>query len=130
MYSGTGRIHCAGSPHSSPSPSRGARVARYQHICVLLLSVVPEDLAMTERDPEVLKEQMLSKLTPRQRTLRKAFLAALSGRVEEVSAELRRDTSGASSSDAIPDLDFCAVSGPRCDLCFERRAAALAMGIR
>jgi hypothetical protein len=57
----------------------------------MLLSVVPEDLAIAERDPEALKEELLSKLPPRQRTLRKQFLAALSSWVQEVSAELRRD---------------------------------------
>jgi transglutaminase-like putative cysteine protease len=61
----------------------------------MLLSVVPEDLTIAERDPEVLKEELLSKLTPRQRTVRKQFLAALSSWVQELSAELRRDTPGA-----------------------------------
>ena len=58
----------------------------------MLLSVVPEDLAVAERDPEVLKEELLSKLPPRQRALRKQFLAALSSWVQELSAELQRDT--------------------------------------
>jgi hypothetical protein len=59
------------------------------------LSVVPEDLVVAERDPEALKEELLSKLPPRQRALRKQFLAALSGWVQELSAELRRDPNGA-----------------------------------
>jgi hypothetical protein len=57
----------------------------------MLLSVVPDDLTVAERDPEALKEAMLSKLPPRQRTLRKQFLAALSNWVYELSAELQRD---------------------------------------
>ena len=61
----------------------------------MLLSVVPEELAIAERDPEALKEELLSKLPPRQRALRKQFLAALSSWVEELSAELRRDSGGA-----------------------------------
>jgi transglutaminase-like putative cysteine protease len=60
----------------------------------MLLSVVPEDFTIAERDPETLKEELLSKLPPRQRTLRKQFLEALSNWVQELSAELRRDTSG------------------------------------
>jgi len=60
----------------------------------MLLSVVPEDLAIAERDPEVLKEELLSKLPPRQRALRKQFLTALSSWVGELSAELQRDTGG------------------------------------
>ncbi len=60
----------------------------------MLLSVVPEDLTIAERDPDTLKEELLSKLPPRQRTLRKQFLEALSNWVQELSAELRRDTSG------------------------------------
>ncbi len=60
----------------------------------MMLSVVPEDFAIAERDPERLKEELLSKLTPRQRTLRKQFLEALSGWVEELSAEIHRDSSG------------------------------------
>jgi hypothetical protein len=57
----------------------------------MLLSVVPDDLAIAEGDPERLKEELLSKLAPRQRTLRKRFLEALSNWVEELTAEIRRD---------------------------------------
>jgi hypothetical protein len=61
----------------------------------MLLSVVPEDYAVAERDPERLKEELLSKLTPRQRALRKQFLAALSGWIEELTAEIQRDSGAA-----------------------------------
>lgn len=57
----------------------------------MLLSVVPEDLTIAERDPERLKEELLSKLTPRQRTLRRQFLEALSQWVGELTAEIQRD---------------------------------------
>ena len=58
----------------------------------MLLSVVSEDGAVAEGDPERLKEELLSKLTPRQRTLRKQFLEALSGWVQELTAEVQRDS--------------------------------------
>ncbi len=61
----------------------------------MLLSVVPEDYAVAERDPERLKEELLSKLTPRQRTLRRQFLEALSGWVQELTAEIQRDANSA-----------------------------------
>ncbi len=61
----------------------------------MLLSVVPEDLAVAERDPERLKEELLSKLTPRQRTLRKQFLDALNAWITDLSAEAQRDSGGA-----------------------------------
>jgi len=61
----------------------------------MLLSVVPEELAIAERDPERLKDELLSKLTPRQRTLRKQFLEALNGWVQELTAEAQRDSGGA-----------------------------------
>jgi transglutaminase-like putative cysteine protease len=61
----------------------------------MILSVVPEDYAVAERDPERLKEELLSKLTPRQRALRKQFLEALSGWIEELTAEIRRDSGAA-----------------------------------
>lgn len=57
----------------------------------MLLSVVSEDVAVAERDPERLKEELLSKLTPRQRTLRRQFLQALSAWVQELTAEAQRD---------------------------------------
>ena len=57
----------------------------------MALSVVPEDLTVVEGDPERQKEAMLHKLTPRQRMLRKQFLEALNGWVQELTAELQRD---------------------------------------
>lgn len=57
----------------------------------MLLSVVSEDVAVAEHDPERFKEELLSKLTPRQRTLRKQFLEALSRWVQELAAEMQRD---------------------------------------
>jgi len=57
----------------------------------MLLSVVPEDFTIAEGDPERLKEELLSKLTPRQRTLRRQFLEALSQWVGELTAEIQRD---------------------------------------
>ena len=58
----------------------------------MILSVVPEDLAIAERAPERLKEELLSKLTPRQRALRKQFLEALSSWIDELTAEIQRDS--------------------------------------
>jgi len=57
----------------------------------MVLSVVPEDFLVAGPDPERFKDELLSKLTPRQRMLRKQFLEALSNWVEELSAEIRRD---------------------------------------
>jgi len=57
----------------------------------MLLSVVPDEFAVAERDPERLKEELLSKLTPRQRTLRTQFLEALNAWVKELTAEVQRD---------------------------------------
>jgi hypothetical protein len=57
----------------------------------MLLSVVPEDVSVAERDPERLKEELLSKLTPRQRMLRKQFLDALNGWVQDLAGEIHRD---------------------------------------
>jgi hypothetical protein len=56
----------------------------------MLLSVVPEEVAVAERDPERRKEEMLSKLTPRQRALRKQFLEALCAWVQELATEIER----------------------------------------
>lgn len=58
------------------------------------LSVVPDDVATAEREPERVKEELLSKLTPRQRALRRQFLEALSNWVEELSAEMQRGAGG------------------------------------
>ncbi len=56
----------------------------------MVLSVVPEDQLVAEGDPERFKEELLSKLIPRQRLLRKQFLEALSLWVDELSAESGR----------------------------------------
>jgi hypothetical protein len=61
----------------------------------MLLSVVPEDFSVAELDAEHLKEDLLSKLPPRQRALRKQFLEALSSWVQELTAEIRRDSGSA-----------------------------------
>jgi transglutaminase-like putative cysteine protease len=61
----------------------------------MVLSVVPEDYAVAERDPERLKEELLSKLTPRQRAMRKQFLDALSSWIQELTAEIQRDSGAA-----------------------------------
>ena len=61
----------------------------------MLLSVVPEDYTVVEQNPERLKEELLSRLTPRQRTLRRQFLEALSRWVQELTAEIRRDSGAA-----------------------------------
>ncbi len=61
----------------------------------MLLSVVPEDFAIAERDPERLKDELLSKLTPRQRALRKQFLEALNGWIQELTAEMQRESGSA-----------------------------------
>lgn len=60
----------------------------------MALSVVTEELTLVERDPERQKEAMLAKLTPRQRTLRKQFLEALNGWVQDLTADLQRDGDG------------------------------------
>lgn len=56
----------------------------------MLLSVVAEDVEVAERDPERVKEELLSRLTPRQRMLRKQFLEALNNWVEELATEIQR----------------------------------------
>ena len=60
----------------------------------MVLSVVPEDYALAERDPERLKEELLSKLTPHQRALRKQFLEALSRWIQELTAEMQSGIPG------------------------------------
>ncbi|MBP1686565.1 MAG: transglutaminase protein [Deltaproteobacteria bacterium] len=57
----------------------------------MLLSVVPEEVIIAEGDPEKHKEELLSHLTPRQRTLRQQFLEALSKWVQEIAAEIERE---------------------------------------
>jgi hypothetical protein len=57
----------------------------------MLLSVVVDEEFVTEGDPARKKEEMLSKLSPRQRTLRKQFLELLSSWLQELTAEIRRE---------------------------------------
>jgi len=57
------------------------------------LSVVADEHDVVEGDPERLKEELLSKLAPRQRALRKQFLEALSSWVQELTAEGRGEAS-------------------------------------
>jgi len=53
----------------------------------MLLSVVPEEHTVADRDPARVKEELLAKLTPRQRALRKRFLEALGQWVRELQQE-------------------------------------------
>ncbi len=57
----------------------------------MLLTVIPEEHEQVEGDAAKVKEEMLSKLTPRQRALRKQFLEALGNWVEELGAEISRE---------------------------------------
>jgi transglutaminase-like putative cysteine protease len=57
----------------------------------MLLSVVPDEHEQIEGDPAKAKEERLSKLTPRQRMLRKQFLEALSQWVGELQLEMARE---------------------------------------
>ena len=57
----------------------------------MLLSVVVDEEFIVEGSPERTKEEMLSKLTPRQRQLRKQFLESLAAWVQELTAEIRRE---------------------------------------
>ena len=57
----------------------------------MVLSVIPDEHEEIEGDPAKGKEERLSKLTPRQRMLRKQFLEALGQWVGELQAEIPRD---------------------------------------
>jgi transglutaminase superfamily protein len=57
----------------------------------MLLTVISDDQVPIQGDPAKVKEERLSKLTPRQRTLRKQFLEALGQWVAELQAESARD---------------------------------------
>lgn len=57
----------------------------------MMLSVIPDEQIEVHGDPAKKKEEQLSKLTPRQRTLRKQFLEALGQWVTELQAEIVRD---------------------------------------
>lgn len=58
----------------------------------MLLTVIPDEHFKVEGDPAKAKEDQLAKLTPRQRQLRKQFLEALGRLVDELAAEMPRDT--------------------------------------
>jgi hypothetical protein len=57
----------------------------------MLLTVIPDEQLQLEGDPAQAKEEMLHKLTPRQRTVRKQFLEALAQFVAECSSEISRE---------------------------------------
>ena len=57
----------------------------------MLLTVIPDEYEQLEGDLAKAKEEMLSKLTPRQRTLRKQFLESLSKWVEDVGTDMSRE---------------------------------------
>jgi hypothetical protein len=57
----------------------------------MVLTVVPEEQVQASGDPAKAKEERLSKLTPRQRMLRKQFLEALGQWVAELQAEVARE---------------------------------------
>lgn len=56
----------------------------------MLLTVIPEEHHVIEGEPAKAKDEMLARLTPRQRALRKQFLEALAKWVDELSAEIVR----------------------------------------
>ena len=55
------------------------------------LTVIPDEHEQIDGEPGKAKEERLSKLTPRQRMLRKQFLEALGQWVAELQAEMARD---------------------------------------
>jgi hypothetical protein len=57
----------------------------------MLLTVIPDEHIRVEGDPSKAKEELLAKLTPRQRALRKQFLDALGKVVAELTAEIPRE---------------------------------------
>lgn len=56
----------------------------------MLLTVVADEHHEVEGDPSKMKDEMLARLTPRQRALRKQFLEALAAWVDELSTEISR----------------------------------------
>lgn len=58
----------------------------------MLLTVIPDEHHQLDIDPEKEKEEILSRLTPRQRKLRQQFLEALSKWVAEIEEETARDS--------------------------------------
>jgi len=57
----------------------------------MVLTVIPDEQVQIQGDPAKAKEERLSKLTPRQRMLRKQFLEALGQWVAELQAETPQD---------------------------------------
>jgi hypothetical protein len=57
----------------------------------MVLGVVPEEHSAVEGSPQRVKDELLSKLVPRQRMLRKQFLEALAAWIDEVALESGRD---------------------------------------
>jgi hypothetical protein len=58
----------------------------------MVLSVVPEEHLVVEGEAARSKEEMLAKLSPRQRALRKRFLEALNSWIVELGQEVRQST--------------------------------------
>jgi hypothetical protein len=56
----------------------------------MLLTEIPDEQEQIDGDPAHAKEEMLRKLTPRQRTVRKQFLEALAQFIGELSSEISR----------------------------------------
>jgi|MudIll2142460700_1097286.scaffolds.fasta_scaffold17571_4 hypothetical protein len=54
----------------------------------VLLTVIPDEQIQVNGDPAKAKDEVLARLTPRQRALRRQFLEALSKWVEELAAEI------------------------------------------
>lgn len=57
----------------------------------MLLTVISDEQEQLEGDPAQAKEEMLHKLTPRQRTVRKQFLEALAQFLADLSPEIARE---------------------------------------
>jgi len=57
----------------------------------MLLTVTPEEHHEVDGDPSRIKDELLARLTPRQRSLRKQFLNELAAWVGELSAEISRE---------------------------------------
>lgn len=57
----------------------------------MMLSVVPDEHVVVDGEAARTKEELLAKLTPRQRSLRKQFLDAMNDWLAELAQEIRRD---------------------------------------
>jgi hypothetical protein len=57
----------------------------------MLLTVTPNEHHEVDGDPSRIKDEMLARLTPRQRALRKQFLNELAAWVKELSLEIARE---------------------------------------